>query len=368
MKVKELDTPTLLIDREILTANLKRMADYAQRHQVRLRPHTKTHKMPAIARMQMDLGANGIAVAKIGEAEVMQAHGLDDIFIANEIVGPSKLNRIADLDRVCRISFGVDSVYGIQEAEQVFGTRGQNARVLIEVEVGEQRCGVNTDEECEILLDALARCSHVTLLGVFGHDGNTYNVEDLAACEAISAGAQKKLVHFARLIQARGFEISVVSYGSTPPLVHQVPIEPGITELRPGTYALMDVSQGYAQGTLAQCAATVLASVVSKPTPERVILDVGAKGITMQERTVGICSSRGKGVIKEFPEVSIQRVFDEHAIIQNAAFHDAVQVGDKLQIIPVHICPVCNLYDHATLISGNDVIEELEISCRGKLQ
>ena len=110
MKITELDTPTLLIDREILTANLKRMADYAQRQQVRLRPHTKTHKMPAIARMQMDLGANGIAVAKIGEAEVMQAHGLDDIFIANEIVGPSKLNRIADLNRVCRISFGVDSV------------------------------------------------------------------------------------------------------------------------------------------------------------------------------------------------------------------------------------------------------------------
>ena len=368
MKIKELDTPTLLIDREILTSNLKKMADYAESQHVALRPHTKTHKMPAIAKMQVEFGAKGIAVAKIGEAEAMQANGLDDIFIANEVVGKTKLNRLADLDKVCKISFGIDSVYEIQEAEQVFGERGQTARVLIEVEVGEQRCGVDTDEDCLILLDELKKCKHVALLGVFGHDGNSYNVADLKACEEISTGAQKKLVHFAQLIRENGFDVSVVSYGSTPPLVHHVKIEEGITELRPGTYALMDVSQGYAQGTLDMCAATVLASVLSKPTQERVILDVGAKGITMQERTVGICCSKGKGVIKEFPDVSIQRVFDEHAIINNAKFHDEVNVGDKVQIIPVHICPVCNLYNTAVLVSNGEVVDTLEIACRGKLQ
>lgn len=368
MKIQELDTPSLLIDREILTDNLENMADYARSQHVALRPHTKTHKMPAIAKFQLQYDACGIAVAKIGEAEVMQAGGIKDIFIANEVVGRTKLNRIADLDKLCTISFGVDSVYEIREAEKVFGERGQTARVLIEVEVGEQRCGVDTDEECVALLDELNVCRHVELIGVFGHDGNTYNVSDLRTCEEVSCGAQKKLVHFAELARKGGFDIRVVSYGSTPPLVHHVRIEEGITELRPGTYALMDVSQGYAQGTLDMCAATVLASVLSKPTPERVILDVGAKGITMQERTAGICCSRGKGVIRGFPDVSIQRVFDEHAIINNRRFHDAVNVGDKVRIIPVHICPVCNLYDTAFLVSGDEVVGELPIACRGKLQ
>lgn len=368
MKVKELDTPTLLIDKDILTDNLKRMASYAEREQVKLRPHTKTHKMPAIAHMQTEMGAVGIAVAKTGEAEVMAAAGIRDIFIANEVVGKIKLERIAALAEKCTISFGIDSVYNICEAEAVFREKNQTARVLIEVEVGEKRCGVDSDEACQTLLAELKKCEYVKLLGFFGHDGNSYNVEDLKACEKVSEGAQKRLIHFAELAEREGFDIEVVSYGSTPPLVHQVKIEKGITEIRPGTYALMDVSQGRAQGTLAMCAATVLASVLSKPTPERVILDVGAKGLTMQERTQGICCSHGKGVIKGFQDVNIQRVFDEHAIIENKGFHDAVSLGDKVEIIPVHVCPVCNLYDKAFLVSKGEVLDTLEIAGRGKLQ
>lgn len=368
MQVKEIDTPSLLINKDILVGNLKRMQMYANRQNVRLRPHTKTHKMPAIAKIQVEFGAKGIAVAKTGEAEVMQANGMQDIFIANEVVGKSKLNRIADLDKVCSITFGIDSVYEIQEAEEVFASRNQTAKVLIEVEVGEQRCGVDSDEECLVLLNELKKCSHVKLIGFFGHDGNSYNVADLSACEAISSGAQKKLVHFAEFARSEGFDIQIVSYGSTPPLVHQVKIEKGITEIRPGTYALMDVSQGNAQGTFSMCAASVLASVLSKPTKERVILDVGAKGITMQERTEGICCSNGKGHIKGFTDVNIQRIFDEHAIINNTEFHEKVNVGDKVEIIPVHICPVCNLYNCAVLISNGEVIDTLEIACRGKVQ
>ena len=130
----------------------------------------------------------------------------------------------------------------------------------------------------------------------------------------------------------------------------------------------MDASQANAIGTLDRCAATVLAPVISKPTALRAILDVGAKGLTMQSRTEGICACEGKGTIFEMPEVHIEKVFDEHAIINDRAFHDRVQVGDKVRIIPVHICPVCNLYDRAYLISGGEVVQELEIACRGKLQ
>ena len=140
------------------------------------------------------------------------------------------------------------------------------------------------------------------------------------------------------------------------------------TELRPGTYALMDASQGHAIGTLDRCAATVLATVISKPTDTRTILDVGAKGLTMQSRTEGICAVPGKGTLYDCPEVHIEKVFDEHAIILDRAFHDRVQIGQKVRVIPVHICPVCNLYDQAYLISGNDVVQMLPIAGRGKLQ
>lgn len=368
MKIWDLDTPALIIDREILMKNLDRMQSYADAENVRLRPHTKTHKMPQVAKLQLEKGAVGIAVAKVGEAEVMNEYGIQNIFIANEIVGEKKLKRIAALSQKCEISFGIDSVYQINEAEKVFGEEGQTANVLIEVEVGEQRCGVNSDEECQELLDRLKMCKHVDLIGFFGHDGNTYNAADIRECEEISRGAQKRLSHYASAAKEQGFDIQVVSYGSTPPLVSQVAIEPGITEIRPGTYALMDVSQGFAQNTLDMCAGTILTTVISKPTAERVIFDVGAKGITMQERTEGICNSRGKGIIKKYPDVSIQRVFDEHAIVRNTKFHDAVQVGEKFEVIPVHICPVCNLYDKAFLVSGEDVVDILDVACRGKLQ
>lgn len=368
MKYWELDTPSLLIDREILMENLRNMQAYADRQGVALRPHTKTHKMPQIAKWQEELGAQGIAVAKVGEAEVMAAHGLSDIFIANEIVGRPKLARIAALARNIQISFGVDSVYQIQEAEAVFSESGQTAEVLIEVEVGERRCGVDRDEDCPPLLDAIEASPHVHLRGFFGHDGNTYGAETVAACRKIAIEAQKKLVRFAKLARRRGLEAPVVSYGSTPPLVRQVEIVEGITELRPGTYALMDVSQGNALGTLNTCAASVLATVISTPNDQRVVLDVGAKGLTMQERTKGICNSRGKGVFLEHPEASIDRIFDEHAIVEDPALRRQVTVGQKLRILPVHICPVCNLYDRAYLLSGDQVVQELEISARGKLQ
>ena len=159
-----------------------------------------------------------------------------------------------------------------------------------------------------------------------------------------------------------------VSYGATPTFMNHVPILPGITELRPGTYALMDASQGHAIGTLDRCAATVLATVISKPTDTRTILDVGAKGLTMQSRTEGICAVPGKGTLYDCPEVHIEKVFDEHAIILDRAFHDRVQIGQKVRVIPIHICPVCNLYDQAYLISGDDVVQTLPIAGRGKLQ
>lgn len=363
----ELDTPALLVDREILMDNLRFMQDYADRHGVSLRPHTKTHKMPSIARLQLEQGALGIAVAKVGEAEVMARHGFTDILIANEIVGQKKLERIRELSKTAAIAFGVDTPVQVRDAERVFDGNHAPAEVLVEIEVGEKRSGIIEEEDFTALLDEIRGSGHVRFKGIFSHDGNSYDAEDIEECRKIAREAQERTLRFARLAQDRGMPCEMVSYGATPTLMNDVKILEGITEIRPGTYALMDASQANAIGTFGRCAATVLATVMSRPTAERVILDVGAKGLTMQERTRGICATPGLGTILEYPDTHIDQMFDEHAIIYDRAFRDAVSIGDKVRVIPVHICPVCNLYDSAWLISGDKVIEEIPVLCRGKM-
>jgi len=369
MRKNELDTPALLIDREIMLDNIRFMQDYADRNRVALRPHTKTHKIPELALLQEKMGCRGIAVAKVGEAEVMAANGLKDIFIANEIVGDIKLQRIRKLAEAIDISFGLDSMAQADMVERNFNGASKPAEVLIEIEVGEERSGIIEFEDFRALLTHLKNnCSNVHLKGIFSHDGNSYNAKDLEICKEIHLGAQRRTIEFANIAGEMGMPLEVVSIGSTPSLMHDFPILEGVTEIRPGTYILMDASQGNAYGSLDRCAATVLATVMSKPTSERIILDVGAKGITMQTRTKGICAVEGMGKIKEFPNANIFDVFDEHAIIYNKEMRDAVKIGDKVEIIPVHICPVMNLHEKAYLVSDGEVVEELEVKCRGKLK
>ena len=368
MNYMELDTPSLLIDRERLSDNLKHMQDFADAHGVKLRPHTKTHKMPKIAKMQMDAGACGIAVAKIGEAEAMAEAGLSDIFIANEIMGEQKFRRIAELSRRVEISFGVDTPCQVEQADKVFTEAGCDAEVVIEIEVGEMRSGIVDDEGFTALLESIRQAKHVDFKGLFSHDGNTYGAKDLDECLSLSIGAQKRTLHFRDIAKDMGMPAKVVSYGATPTFMNGVDILPGITELRPGTYALMDAAQGHAIGTLSRCAATVLATVISRPASDRTILDAGAKALTKEQRKGGICDTPGFGTFLEYPDVVITKLFDEHTIVIDKAFHDQVKVGDKLRIIPVHICPVCNLYDEAYLISEGEVVERLDVACRGKIQ
>lgn len=368
MNYKELDTPALLIDREIMLENLRSMQDYANQHNVNLRPHTKTHKMPKLAALQEELGAVGVTVAKVGEAEVMAEQGLKNIFIANQIVGQSKIKRIRKLAETIEISLGVDHPYQVNELEKVFEGAEKKAQVLIEIEIGEQRAGIIEERDFQVLLEAIKACKHVEFKGVFSHDGHTYKAEDVNECKQLYLEGVHRTLRFAEIAEEMGMKAQVVSIGSTPPFMLRFEIPKGITEIRPGTYIFMDASQSNVIGTYARCAATVLTTVISKPTENRVITDVGAKGITAQTRSKGLTATTGLGRIKEMDDVYIHGVFDEHAIIYDEDFSRQINIGDKVQIIPNHICPVCNLYERAYLISGGEVVEEIVVGARGKLQ
>lgn len=167
MNYMDLDTPSLLIDREIMLDNIKWMQAYADKNKVALRPHTKTHKMPYMAKLQMEHGACGIAVAKVGEAEVMAANGVKDIFIANEIIGRQKFQRICELQKIAAVSFGVDSPEQVLQAEEVFAAAGQKANVLIEIEVGENRSGIIEKTDFIELLKIIKGCENVNFRGFF---------------------------------------------------------------------------------------------------------------------------------------------------------------------------------------------------------
>ncbi len=372
MRISEIDTPALLINQKTMMENIQTMQKHAHEWGVNLRPHTKTHKMPYVAKLQLETGARGITVAKTGEAEVMAANGIHDIFIANEIVGNTKLNRIRTLVEMGnQVSFGVDSIHALQQIENIF-SKELPARVLIEIETGENRSGVVDEKTFLNLLSCIQATPCITLEGVFSHEGHTYRAKDQTECLRLFEAAQKQTLHYAAIARNFGFTCPTVSIGSTPSIliaaIRGEQLLKGITEIRPGTYVFMDVGQGNAIESYGRCAATVLATIISKPTKDRVIADAGAKSLTMQSRAEGICATVGKGQVRNPLNTRVSAVYDEHTIFNDSDFHDSVEIGDTIEIIPNHICPVVNLYDEAYLVDNGEVIRTVPILGRGQTQ
>lgn len=368
---EQIDTPQILIDMDIVRSNLREMQAYCDANHVKLRPHTKTHKSPYFARLQEAYGCQGIAVAKVGEAEVMAANGLRDIFIANEIVGRMKLERICRLREtgtVDRICFGIDTPSVVRDIEQVFAGAAYPAEVCIEIEVGEKRSGVLNDEMFLELIRTLKECPHIHFAGIFCCEGHTYTAASVEECHRFFDESQAAMLHYKTLAEANGLPCETVSMGSTPAQINKFKVRDGITELRPGTYVFMDMWEAHAGGRTDYCAASVLATVISKPTKDRIVLDTGDNALPKQYSSTGLCQSVGVGKVKGTDDVFVTAVFGEHGIIYNEDFSKQVEVGDKIEIIPSHICPVVNLYDTLILVSHDQIIGEVPVLCRGKLR
>lgn len=366
MNKAELDTPALLVDMDTMRHNVALMQAKADEKRVALRPHTKTHRTPALARMQIAAGARGITVAKVGEAEVMAAEGIDDIFIANEVVGESKVKRLRALGRKVKMSVGVDNVEQVQALSEAFLHEEHPIDLLIEIEVGERRSGLLPGVDLVELARLIDVTPGVRLKGIFSHEGHSYGAATAADCAALARQSQEDTLLAAQLIRDAGIEVVTVSIGSTPSLLLGT-IMPGITEIRPGTYILMDAAQGAAIQDYSRCAATVLATVVSKPTAERVVLDAGVKALTAFTRDKGICHTPGYGLIKG-TGVRLSKLYDEHGLILDRTLNQQLRIGDKVEIIPNHICPTCNLYDQMYLVRNGEVVDKLPILGRGRSQ
>jgi D-serine deaminase-like pyridoxal phosphate-dependent protein len=332
----ELDTPAVYVDLDVLERNIRTMQERCRAFGVGLRPHTKTHKIPEIARMQLDAGAVGITVAKLGEAEVLPG---DDVLVAYPLVGEIKTARLRKLAERRRVTVVVDSV------EAARATAGAGA--LVEVDVGAGRCGVQTPEQAVTVARACP-----DFRGVF------YWPSWLDEDGFHRAAAQLDR-HLAALAAA-GLEAGIVSGGSTPG-VAKTALIPRTTEIRPGTYVFNDASCVVNKlASVEECALRVLVTVVSTAVPGQCVIDGGSK-------TFSSDATHGAGTFGLIPDRPWRtlKFNEEHGYVKNET---PARIGEKLWVIPSHVCATVNMHDEIAYGRGGKVEGSWKVAARGRVR
>lgn len=358
-------TPALVIDGQKVDRNLRRMADYARQHHLQLRPHTKTHKSLFFAAKQLEAGqCSGLTVAKVGEAQVLSS-ATDSLMIAYPTVDRARTDAIAELAHRCHILVSVDSDYSVDALSNSAHRAGATIGVLVDLDVGFHRTGLQTVEQTLDLAQHIDRAPGLALSGLFIYPGHvTGPVEQRHA--AISLVGE--LVHDAHhRWQQAGLAMPIVSGGTTPSAFdsHWVP---HTTEIRPGTYIFNDLNiwrGGYCE--LEDCAATIVATVVSNAVPGKVILDAGSKTLTSDR--CGPAPDSGHGYIVEYPEAMIGRLTEEHAEVDISRCAARPHLGERVTVVPNHICPCVNLQTQIWFreSSSSDELQAINVDARGRL-
>ncbi len=387
--IDDLPTPCIVIERRRLEANLVRMQTRAAAQGVTLRPHTKTHKTVAIARRQKELGARGITVAKVGEAEVFAKKGFRDILVAYPVTGKRKHERIGTLLRENDVVFCVDTIHGAQQASAVYEALGLCAPVFLEIDTGGQRCGQPWDDRnLESFARSIVALKGLHLKGILTHEGHSYKgpqnaeTKDAALRRVMRQSRDRMLRVAVRLKEANVPGATpgefTVSMGSTPSMsVFENRTQSGfsITEIRPGNYVFHDVTQFcLGAASLQDCALSVLTTVVSrhrdKRGTERLFLDAGSKILTSDRALgadgFGLLLYNPKAMVPD-PHARIIALSEEHAWVRVRG--GATQsVGDRVRVIPNHACVVMNTQDESFLVDGDEVVACWRVDARGRVR
>jgi len=373
MLLSALPTPQVLIDHARAKRNIDRVQQRADDAGVRLRPHAKTHKSPVVAKWQIERGAIGVCCAKIGEAEVFADAGVDSIRLPYP-VNPANAPRLLALMDRADMSIIVDHLAVAAGWSDAMQRAGRTLDVLVKVDVGFHRCGIDPDGDPLAFLQAVARLPGVRLRGLLSHAGHGYHAaseDDLAAIARHEAGT---LSHLRERAAASGIALDEISVGATPTLRFSAG-EKGITELRPGNYVYFDRTQvALGAASLDDCALTVMATVVSKPAAGRIILDCGSKTLT-NDQARGITKAPGYGAVlagwgdaaREVDEtLIIERLSEEHATVRVDGA-TRLEPGDRVRVVPNHSCVVSNLVDVVRLVEGDRVVETIPVAARGRI-
>ena len=350
MRVEDLETPVPVIDLDRVEHNLTKLQAYCDSHGLRLRPHIKTHKMPAFASRQVELGARGITCQKLGEAEVMVDAGLDDILISYPLIGPAKALRLAALARRAKMSVAVDNPLALETAAQAARAAGNPIGVLVEFDSGNKRTGVVSVDQALDLARRTGEAEGLRFDGLISYPST-------AATAAFVAEAKRRF-------DEAGITISVVSGGGTPNAwqAHEVA---GLTEVRVGTYIYHDrATVGAGAASLDECALLLHATVVSRPTEDRAVIDAGTKSLTSD--LVAPSVGPGYGLILGYPDAVIERLNEEHGVVDLSRCDAKPALGERVRIVPNHVCVVSNLHDEVVMSRDGRVVDTWRVTARGK--
>jgi len=350
MKISGIPTPALVLDINILKANTEAMRTILEGSSLRLRPHYKSHKCADIALWQMENGAVGMACAKLSEAEDLCDAGVENILIANQVVDPVKIRRLADLAGNCRLTVCVDSVENIDALSTAAASSGNTIYCLVEYDIGMKRCGVITKEAVLALAKHISAYENLVFEGIQAYAGHISHVEDKKQRKDMTAENYEKLRELLAYLQKNGVSVSTVSGGSTG--TAEIKAAEGLyTELQAGSYLFMDATYR----TLAlpfQNALFLLTTVVSQR-DDLTVVDAGVK-------TCGV--DQGMPVPKEGTVTEIV-ASEEH--FQLHGYSAKKKVGDKMLLIPGHCCSTVNLHDKIYLVDGDRVIRRIPVTARG---
>ncbi len=350
MSILELETPFPTVDLDAVDRNIARMQAYCDEHGLALRPHVKTHKLPRIARLQLDAGAHGLACQKLGEAELMVDAGFDDILITFPLIGTGKAERLAELAARANVTVGADSPDVAVGLSSALERRGAEIGFLVDCDTGFGRTGVQSPGAAASLAEMVDGLPGLRLAGLMTHPATPESVPFL-----VQARAE---------VERRGLAVETVSGGGTPGAyrVHESGV---FTELRAGTYVYGD-RRCHALGItpLEDCALRVVATVVSRPTGDRAVLDAGSKTLTSD--TFQGLESGTFGLVVEYPEAVIRRLSEEHADVDLSAyapFHP--EIGEVVTIVPNHACGTVNMHDLMAFHRGGKDVEIVRVEGRG---
>ena len=355
----EVDTPALVLDLDALERNLLRMADAVKGSGVRLRPHAKSHKCAEIARRQIAAGAVGVCCQKVSEAEALAQGGVADILVTNEVVGKQKLARLARLVREAKVSVLVDDAGNVADLDAAARAEGARLDVLIEIDVGAHRCGIQPGEPALALARRVASSRSLRFAGLHAYHGSAQHVRDPGDRRAAIAAATEKARFTKTLIENSGIACETVTGAGTGTFLLESASRV-FNEIQPGSYVFMDADYNrnvWEEGwPRFEQSLFVLATVMSVPASNRAVLDAGLKASSVDS---------GMPLVHERPGVEYVKASDEHGILKIAAGAKAPKLGEKLLLVPGHCDPTVNLYDSFVCVRRGKVEALWPVSARG---
>ncbi len=356
-------TPALVFDLPQVERNHSRLVEYARQHSMKVRPHTKTHKSLRLGRLQMELGSNGLTAAKVGEAEVM-AQASPDVLVAYPTLDPVRTRRLAELAKIMTVRVASDSIEGLEALAAAARAAGTTIGVLIDQDIGHHRTGVATSAiALELAQHAAKLAPALRLDGLFFYPGHVISPasEQTETLTAINAILSETL----DMWKKSGLSASIVSGGSTPTAYksHLIPVQ---TEIRPGTHLFNDgntVRGGYC--SIEEVAAAVVCTVVSTAVAGKCVLDAGSKTFT-SDRNAWAPDS-GHGILLEYPEAKVVRLSEEHGEVDLSKCEKRPKLGERVTVVPNHICPCVNLHQQGWLRLADGQLEALPIDAKSML-